>query len=182
VFLYHGTTAKNARRIMKEGFVTGKKYNWKVKSKPGFVYLSKAYAPFYAQNAGKEYDKAIIKVEVKKKDLYPEDDFIMYALGKPSYTQKDLDEISLEKFKEFASLSLKYMGNSCARPEDIKVVGCTYFSDKRLWQRCDPCITPMNFKILGTYYEALTKWIYMGKKPEKFKTIDEWLFKKKVKA
>jgi hypothetical protein len=175
MILYHGTTAENARRIMDEGFKPGKKYNWKVKSKPGFVYLSKAYAPFYAQNAGKSYNKAIIKVEVKLRDLYPEDDFVMYALGKPSYTQEDLDKVNLEKYKPFAFESLKYMGNACAKPENIKVIGCTYFNDKNLWQRCDPCITPMNYKILGKYYEALSKWIYMGKVPEKFKTIDQWL-------
>jgi len=54
MFLYHGTTKENAERIMKEGFIPDKKYNWKIKSKQGFVYLSSAYAPFYAMTAKSE--------------------------------------------------------------------------------------------------------------------------------
>ena len=45
------------------------KYNWQVKSKPGFVYLSLAYAPFYA-NAADSKSRALIKVEVKESALY----------------------------------------------------------------------------------------------------------------
>ena len=37
IILYHGTSMKNAKRIEKEGFVPDKRYNWKVKSKKGFV-------------------------------------------------------------------------------------------------------------------------------------------------
>jgi len=81
LILYHGTSAKNAKQIEKEGFVVGKKYNWKVKSKEGFIYLSLAYAPFYAMNHNST-KLALIKVEVDSKDCYPEDDFLMFAFGK----------------------------------------------------------------------------------------------------
>jgi hypothetical protein len=54
MILFHGTTEENAKRIMKEGFMPDKNCNWQLKSKPGFVYLSLAYAPFYANEANGE--------------------------------------------------------------------------------------------------------------------------------
>jgi hypothetical protein len=67
MILFHGTSEENAKHIMKEGFMPDKKYNWQIKSKPGFVYLSLAYAPFYANAANSENrNRALIKVEVKE--------------------------------------------------------------------------------------------------------------------
>jgi len=170
MYLYHGTTVPAARRIAKEEFKTDKKYNWGVTSKKGFVYLSKAYAPFYAMTAkGQGNNRAIVKVSVPAGKLYPEDDFIMAALGKPHYTQADINAINLEDYKQYAPDSLQYMGNAAAKPKDIKVVGVTEFDAKRLLFVCDPVIAPINYKIMGNYYEGLTEWIYKGGKPEEFK-------------
>ena len=69
--LMHGTSAKNARQIEKHGFIPDKAYNWTVKSKKGFVYLSIAYAPFYAMVSGKN-KLALIKVSVDPMVCYPE--------------------------------------------------------------------------------------------------------------
>ena len=63
------TAQPKQTRIMKEGFMPDMKYNWQVKSKPGFVYISLAYAPFYA-NAADSKSRALIKVEVKESALY----------------------------------------------------------------------------------------------------------------
>lgn len=172
MYLYHGTNIASARRILKEGFVPDKKYNWNIKSKKGFVYLSLAYAPFYAMIAkGKSKDRAIVKVQVKQKDLYPEDDFVMYALGHPSYTQSQLNTISLEKYKYLTPVSLKYMGNASAKPKDIKVIGATEFDASNLIMICDPVISPLNYKICGGYYKDLTKWIYDGNNPLDFRKM-----------
>jgi len=159
IYLYHGTTEKSAKTIMEHGFKPDTKYNWNVKSKKGFVYLSVSYAPFYAMNSGKGR-KALVKVKINLEDAYPEDDFIMYALGKGKYTQEELDEINLEDFKQYAFKSLRYMGNVAVKPKDVEVVGYTSFDDKRLWQVCDPVMSPLNFKILGVYYKELSDWIY----------------------
>ena len=98
--LFHGTTEENAKRIMKEGFKPDKKYNWQIKSKTGFVYLSLAYAPFYANEAnGEGRNRALIKVEVKDSALYPDEDYLMHKIGKPKYTQADLNRLDLEKYK-----------------------------------------------------------------------------------
>jgi len=86
---YHGTSEENAKKIMQEGFKLGQKANWKVKSKDGFVYFSSAYAPFYAMKHSTR-KLALIKVEIDSIDLYPEDDWLMRALGKPVYSQKSL--------------------------------------------------------------------------------------------
>jgi hypothetical protein len=108
MILFHGTTEANAKRIMKEGFKPDKKYNWQVKSKTGFVYLSLEYAPFYANAAnGESRNRALIKVEVKESALYPDEDYVMYGLGKPKYTQADLNRLDLEEHKWLSEKSLK---------------------------------------------------------------------------
>jgi hypothetical protein len=173
--LYHGTSVESAKKIMKEGFVTDKKYNWDVKSKKGFVYLSKAYAPFYAENAkSKSNMRAIVLTCVPVTKLYPEDDFLMAAFGKPRYTQDEIDRVNLEDYKYLWKKSLQYMGNVCAKPKDIRVIGMREFDVTTLVLTCDPCITPLNYQIMGKYYEALTRWIYDGNNHMDFKRIDKW--------
>jgi hypothetical protein len=162
--LFHGTSKKNAEQIEKEGFKIGKSYNWRVHSKEGFVYLSLAYAPFYCINADpKGEGLAIIKVEVDTDNLYPDEDYIMYALGKPKYTQKDLNNINFEGLKSLWEFSLKYMGNVAVQPDKVKIIGVRYFDGKYLLVKCDSLISPINFKIMGDYYAKLSKWIFEGK-------------------
>ena len=171
MILYHGTTVESANKIKEEGFVPDKTYNWKVKSKKGFVYLSKAYAPFYAMaSKSRRKNRVIIKVEVDEKKLYPDDDFIMLAVfDKKFYTQKDLDRVILIRYKYLVKASLKFMGNCCAKPEDVKVIGMTEFDSTALIMVCDPSITPTNYRVMGYYYEKLTEWIYKGNKPTDFR-------------
>ncbi len=160
--LYHGTSAANARKIKISGFVSDKACNWKVKSKQGFVYLSTAYAPFYAMTFN-VYKLALIKVQVDERDCYPEDDFLMAALGRKKYTQKELDEVDLENYKQYWSDSLKYMGNLAVKTNKITILGIRYFDGKKLVYKCDPVISTINFKFMGDYYKDLSDWIYAGK-------------------
>ena len=167
ITLFHGTTAASAGGIQKEGFVPDKKYNWDVPSKEGFVYLSTAYAPFYASIAGQAckratYKLALIKVEVDTDNCFPEDDFIMQALGKKTFTQDDLTEIELEAYEKYWDLSLKRLGNVAVYPEDAHIVGVRFFGGKDLIYRCDPVIGPMNYLVMGNYYKRFTKWLYDG--------------------
>jgi hypothetical protein len=171
LILYHGTSEKLARQIEAEGFIPDKKYNWPVKSKKGFIYLSSVYSPFYAMKHGDKL--AIIKVSVDTKDLYPEDDFIMTALGHPKYSQAQLDAIKLKNYKKFWKESLKYLGNVAAKPKKIRILGVRYFDGKKLIWKCDPVISPINFRIMGDYYKELTEWIYEGKPIEEFKNSFE---------
>ena len=160
--LYHGTSKANAEKIMVEGFIPDKHYNWEVKSKRGFVYLSSAYAPFYAMNH-KGNNLALIKVSLDEKDAYPEDDYVMLSFGKSKYKQEDLDKVSLKRIKHLWRKSLEYMGNIAVEPDKVKILGVRYFNGKNLIMKCDPTISPLNFMIMGNYYKALSDWIYEGK-------------------
>ena len=166
--LYHGTSVASARKILREGFKYGVKYNWlgKIKSKKGYIYLSLAYAPYYAMATKSASNmRAIVKVKVNKSDLYPDEDFLYNtAIGSRVYTSK----FDLRQYKHLADMSLKYLGNVCALPEDIKVIGIREFDARRLMMVCDPSIVPINYAIMGDYYRELTKWIYSGRKPEEF--------------
>lgn len=174
IVLYHGTSEANGKLIEKHGFTQKANSYWKVKGKPGFVYLSLAYAPFYTMTALNSNGKgALIKVEVDSSKLYPEDDFIMIALYKKgSYTQTEFDKVNLEELKYLWDKSLKYMGNVCAKIEDIKILGVTYFDNKKLLFICDPVIGPTNYMILGDYYRELTEAIFQGK--DMFKFAEEY--------
>ena len=166
--LYHGTTVESARRIKREGFKYGVKYNWagKIKSKKGYIYLSLAYAPFYAMAAKSSSSKrAIVKVEVNKKNLYPDEDFLFFTSIGMGVRDPKFD---LSQYKRMADMSLRYLGNVCALPKDIKVVGVREFDAKRLFLVCDPTITPINYQIMGRYYRKLTEWIFSGRKVEEF--------------
>jgi hypothetical protein len=172
LIFYHGTSEANAKKILAEGFkVEGVKRNWKIIPKTGLCYFSLAYAIFYAMNGDnkeKEQKIAIIKVAIDEDDLYPEDDFIMYAMGKPKYTQEELDAVDFEKIKHLWKKSVIYMGNVSAKPDKVKVLGVTYFYGRQLQYFCDPVITPLNFKYMGDYYRKMTEWIFEGKDIKEF--------------
>ena len=166
MILYHGTSASKGRQIKKYGFITDKSYNWEVHSKNGFVYLSYSYAPFYAMmNKNNETDLALIRVEVKPKDLYPDDDYLMLALfNRSKYTQKELDKIDMEDYKRLGKKSLEYMGNVAVKVKVANqgIKGIRYFDGSKLIYKVDPSITPINFVVMGKYYHDLTEWIYQG--------------------
>jgi hypothetical protein len=176
LILYHGTSEANAKKIMAEGFKPGKKYNWRIKSKPDFVYLSKSYGPFYAMASTKGDKMALIKVAIDSKDAYPEDDFVMFTKGKPVYTQAELDNVDFEKEKELWPASLRFMGNVAAKPGKVRILGVRYFEDRGdlIW-KCDPVISPTNFMLCGKYYEDLSDWIYEGKAVKDFPSMFEGL-------
>ncbi len=166
--LYHGTTAKYAKEIERVGFIPDLHHNWEVPSKTGFVYLSTAYAPFYANTADAGNDAmtgelALIKCTVDISDLYPDDDFIMQCFGKKTYTQDDLDEIELDDYKQHWRKSIESLGTVATKPGDIKIDGIRYFSGRKLLYKSDPSICPMNYKFMGDYYIRLSEWIYGGK-------------------
>jgi hypothetical protein len=97
--LYHGTTAKVARKVLADTLrprsETGADSNWKdveLQSHPDHIYLSKCYAPYfaastYANNGYSVYDKrikwAIIEVDMQKLDvlsLRPDEDLLAQVI------------------------------------------------------------------------------------------------------
>lgn len=170
ITIFHGTSEKFAKQIMKEGFKANINHNWNVKSKGSFVYFSYAYAPFYSMKHDTN-KLAIIKVSIECKDLYPEDDFLMRVLGHPIYTQEELNNVNFRMYKKFWKESLEYMGNVACKPNKIKILGVTYFNGEKMLYKCDPVISPMNFKILGEYYKEFTEHIFNGREITSFKSI-----------
>jgi len=164
IILYHGTTAEHARRIEKDGFHPDLEHNWNVKSKEGYTYFSYAYAPFYAGAAkSPAKERAIVKVKIQLKDLYPEDDFIMRGLGKPVYSQKELDAVDLGDYKQYTKRSLKALGNAAVKdPSNVKVLSVGYFDASRLLMVSDPSIIPINFMIMHQYYKDLSEHLATG--------------------
>lgn len=161
MYLYHGTTWEKAKKIQREGFKHTSRPNWQVPSRPGFVYLTTAYAPFfamYAKNAQKWL--GIVKVEVDIGDCYPDDDFLMLSHGKPVYTQEDLNALDPEESAYLAEMSVEKLGSVAVRPEDCRVVGIQRFPSRGLLSVSDPSITPMNYMIMGEHYRALSDYIY----------------------
>ena len=163
---YHGTSPKNGQKIAKEGFVPDKTYNWDLKSKKGFVYLSLAYSPFYAMAATKSGKMlAIVCCEVDEENLYPDDDFVLtkfYGKNHHEATQALIDKVDLEEYKDYWADSLSWMGNAAARPEDVTVLGVRYFDGSNLIWKFDPVMSPMNYMFMGNYYRQLSDWIYEG--------------------
>jgi len=83
--LYHGTTAAVARSAITTGIwprrLTGSKGHWQHRSKADMVYLTTAYAPFYAASAcnGNNQQWGILEVETNRLDeslLRPDEDWL----------------------------------------------------------------------------------------------------------
>jgi len=166
MILYHGTNLTFGKAIMENGFldrVGSHKSNWSkdIQSKEGFVYLTNAYAFYYAVACSKGSKGAIIQVNVDAKDLYPDEDFIM-QINKLSKEETAL--INLEDYKHTAMLSLNNLGTVCIKPDRITVTGYREFDINDIIRYSDPSITLMNYRILGGYYKKLTTtWFETGK-------------------
>ena len=166
MILYHGTNPTFGKSIMENGFldrVGSRKSNWSkdIQSKEGFVYLTSAYAFYYAVACSKGKKGAIIQVDIKEEDLYPDEDFIMQA---NKLSKKETALIDLEDYKHISMLSLNHLGTVCAKPDKITVTGYREFDINEIIRYSDPIITLMNYRILGGYYKRLTTtWFETGK-------------------
>lgn len=160
--LFHGTTEECAMRIEKTGFRSGLDSVWRVSSRPELVYFSTAYAPYYAMAHG-DPTIALVEVRIDPDFLYPDDDYIMYALGRPLYEQADIDALDIEKYRHLWTESLRVYGSVAARPEHVMVVGWRAIDATELLHLSDPCISPMNYRIMGAYYRKLSVDLYRGK-------------------
>lgn len=154
--LYHGTSVKNAERILKEGLkdrIKSKRKNWKneIESQSGFIYLTRAYPFFYAMNAANsDKEASVLLVEVDTEDLYPDEDFLREAGLK---SQK----IDIRDYKKLASLSLEKLGNVAIQPSKIKrIIGHKTFKTGEMIWYSDPSMSMYNYMFLGNYYRELT--------------------------
>lgn len=170
--LYHGTSVKHLEKILSKGLVPRgrRKGNWQeFPSRSDMVYLTTAYAPFFALQSGS--DKGlIIEVECELDDLYPDEDFIAQVLAKQ--TQNDLHEIhgevkkNLEFYKHHAVDSIQRLGNCCHKGSisthsisRYVVIDFRKRTDLAM-QFGDPQISLLNYMILGEKYRSTIAWLF----------------------
>lgn len=183
--LYHGTSARHLKKIAKRGILpratSGAKGNWNhtVLSNRDKVYLTNAYAGYYACCASRTADEAWAVIEVDTDrlnldDMRPDEDFLA-QVGQPPQRSpiKNLlkrTEWFRDRLDDFAhewEKSLEFLGNAAhagtITPSAISRV-CLFepASNPYVAFTCtDPSISVMNYLFLGGRYRALTRW-FMG--------------------
>lgn len=181
--LYHGTTEAVARAAFKNGLQprahTGADSNWKDNpSSPDLVYLTTAYAPYFAMAACENGESWGI-VEVDTTDLetarfQPDEDFIEQASrGNELIPVSGIVERTawvryrLDNFAHHWRDSIEGLGN-CAYAGEVPGIAVTRVAifDPSSNQMVttvakDPTITLLNYAIMGGKYRALSRW-FMG--------------------
>jgi hypothetical protein len=183
--IYHGTSESAAREALRQGILPreelGNQGNWKhtVKSNPRMVYLTTAYAPYFAvaaTNVNRER-AAIVQADFGSLDqtrLYPDEDFIEQALeGQKVGRTWDINKRTryiirhIEEYRENWKLSLENLGNVCFKgPLPAAAITKVVLFDlernpKLIHIAGDPVIHLLNFELLGEWYRATTRW-FMG--------------------
>lgn len=177
LYLYHGTSSKHIKKILKEGITPrkDKKGNWELVSRQGHVYLTIAYPIYFAINACnlKKDKPVVVKIQLDKADfkfLYPDEDFIGQVLVRQ---HKDLfkgtslgditNAVDLEYYKKYWVKSLIGLGNVSHKgiitPD--KIVDWCCVEDKMLLMAGgDPSISVLNFYFCGDRYIGITNSLF----------------------
>lgn len=97
MLLAHGTSAKNLPKILKEGILPrGQKESlWAAcPSASSRVYLSNAYAFYFAHHCSKEDDDLLVlEVDVVRKNLFPDEDFLGFITDHPHNLAQNLPDL-----------------------------------------------------------------------------------------
>lgn len=178
--VYHGTGIQHLESILTNGLRprNDNKSNWEeFPSREDMVYLSTAYAPYFALINNPE-NAVILEVDLDELDqdkLFPDEDGIAQALSQQE--KVPLDEVhdqvkdNLEYYQHLALASIDLIGNICYQgviePSKIKKVTTIDFSQRtELSMICgDPMISVMNYRLCGNKYRTFTEWL-MGDRPD----------------
>jgi hypothetical protein len=182
MLLCHGTSASHLASILKDGLKPRgeNKSEWAVESASDRVYLSDAYAFYFAQNAAKEGDDLlVVEVDVDLDHLYPDEDFLGFATSKndiakqlPALNERTLvlkDWILDQKDdyrKELTEESLKFLGNAAylgtiSRDRITRIARIPEKDVGRIIvSEFDPIIAPINYRFLGEQYRAFQQSLF----------------------
>jgi hypothetical protein len=194
VLIYHGTNEITARKAIKRGLLpremSASKGNWlhRVSSNPEMVYLSVAYAPFYALQAVPplaETRMAIVEVDTKLLDesrFHCDEDYIERCLrdAKKALQTLHLENAGIKKRQLYVRRnlhrwhdlwpgSLEHLGNICYKgiiePSAITRIVAYDRKDNlsATYLSAEPTITLANYKFCGGQYRALTQ-LLIGEK------------------
>ncbi len=174
MFLYHGTTKSVAEIALKTGLTPRwkRKSTWTVASSKHAVYLTDAYAPYFAFNAANQAQTdyhAVVVVDTKYlglADLMPDEDALEQATRKDPLVQGSM----LERTKHFRDnqtyyaaqgmdwrWSLNVLGTCCYHgvipPKAIvKIITWDRETTKNLVFVFDPVIVLANYRFVGARY------------------------------
>ena len=180
MLLYHGTAAENVVGILKDGIrPRGRRQgNWQhtIRSNPSCVYLTSAYAGYFALCASESGRIGILEVNTDRLDqnnLLPDEDFLeqanrSYDGNKHGRTMKMRTEWYRKHARQYQphwKLSVEKMGTCCYKgmvsPSAI-TRATTFDGEGRadiLMAVADPTITILNYRFCGTRYRAITRWL-----------------------
>jgi hypothetical protein len=177
MILYHGTSARHLHAIQRHGLlpreITGES-NWSgdIESKEGFVYLTDAYPVYYATEPAFAEESApadllILKVDVDEDRLYPDEDFIVWALAEGN---QDVQEqlrpfIDPRDYKNAWHLSLEHNGVVCTpevSPERILDHRVIARSEAELIFELglEPLPKPENYRLIGRHYRRCIEVLF----------------------
>lgn len=193
MLLYHGTTSHCLDRILKEGLRPRKHTkisNWKVKSGSDRIYLSNAYAPYFAMNAINENRgdlPMVLEIDTRSfniMNMVADEDYLEQITRRhdnlPShwsmhqrtvYYRQRAQQMGFELDAGSAFDSLKYLGN-CAYVDTIppEAITCIVTWDTaKAWELSmmfmDPTITLQNYAFVGKKYRWMLA-LLMGHTPD----------------
>ncbi len=180
ILLAHGTSATNLEAILRDGLVPRGDHPslWDAcPSAPDRVYLSDAYAFYFAQHsagADEAEDLLVVEVEVPMESLLPDEDFLGHITGPPHELARSLPDLRERTLAlrdwileeptdvqlDLTEGSLRYMG--CAAhlgpiaPPCIRRLAKIPADQvtRIVLQEFDPVISPANYRFLGPTHRA----------------------------
>lgn len=186
MLLYHGTSVRHLNQILKEGLKPrrSKAGNWKytIESNSKAVYLTTAYAIYFAENAcRKDDDLLIFEIESDRLNYFlfaPDEDFLEQSTRKhpafdsvPGTHPYDMKkrtrwfrQHAFSRYQEAWNLSVENMGTCCYYGE-IPISAFTRYaiiprSNMAIRLSSDPVVCPINYQILGWRYKNLLAHIF----------------------
>lgn len=174
--LYHGTNEANLSKIKLHGLRPRqrRKSQWKeYPSRPDMVYLTTAYALYFALNSKGKSRYMILEIESDELDqnkFFPDEDFIAQKLAwqeKAKLSDIHLDiRDNLEAYQQYWQDSIDGLGNCCYKGtipfSAIKRI-CFLEPNTRMYieiMAVDPAISILNYTLLGSKYRGLLAWLF----------------------
>lgn len=138
------------------------------------VYISAAYAPYFAIAAVKKKSDLLLlcEIETDRLDqslLHPDEDFIAQAIShqRGCSIEDCHDEVrrELEGYQHHWQDSVEGLGNAAYKgtiPPSAITRFCTVdlSAQSNLLQACDPSISLMNYRFCGEQYRSVTAWLF----------------------
>lgn len=186
MLLYHGTSEKNLRNILKNGLLPRKENkisNWEhtIDSNLDAIYLTNSYALYYAYcavDAARNERLAILEIDTDKLNtslLCSDEDAIAQIFKNSPQKEKlqqnwsliEATEYFRNKMQEYsADVSLEVLG-TCAYIGNIPISAISrvaFVKQKTYFEMVvagyDPTISIFNYKFLGSTYRETSKWLF----------------------